>query len=68
MEKIKTHITSTKLPYLDVAGVKYEVLSKDNDTTHIEIQMDIFTIPSIFYAGEKKGIDDMATWNNTQEF
>lgn len=60
MQKITTHFTQNKLPYLDAAGVKYEVIESKPDSVMIDMEVDGFTLIELFEAGQRKGIDDMA--------
>lgn len=60
MQNITTHFTQNKLPYLDAAGVKYEVIQEKENSVMIEIEMDSFTLINLFNAGQNKGIEDMA--------
>jgi len=58
---IRTHLSASKLPYLDNAGIKYQVIENKKDSVMIDIEVDRFTLIELFNAGENKGISDMAT-------
>ncbi len=66
--KLKTHLTNSKLPYLTSEGIKFEVLKEKGDISYIEIEIDLYTLNSLFAAGEKKGLEDFNRWKETQQF
>lgn len=50
-------IYTEKLPYLQQAGIKYEVTNVENNQSRIKVSLTNLDIPAIFHAGVQNGID-----------